>query len=335
MLVAYPSKINSKKSSPYSLEDLKNLDYGKDIRFSLQNFKIPNKAEIFSNDLGEYVIDFPKSDEYNISIKFKNLFKEDKNKEKADSIDIIDLTNKEIEKNKKLTVKQKALAIYSNYKNAAYAIAEDDSYRHTYLLVESPANVIFFDFIEEKEKSNLSSYIMADILSTMYIDSEDPMFVVKDFRNWKDKLNLYATERIKLDGISIQIPNNMKILQENESLKVFIDQHEDNVVSEVIFTTFDKGDDSLEGGFDKISGSNIPPAYIVPIGQTKTEDIKNLKTISSKARLYTESYTLEGYKTTIETKDKFISILVLGPLENNNEIGLLNKNILDTLDLSQ
>lgn len=335
MLVEYPAKLESSDSAPYSKEDFKNLDYSKDVSFCMENFRIPSKAKIYVDQKENYLIDFPKSGDYIFHINFSSLFNKEDLEKNFDKLSLKDIANyktaKMVEKDK-LKLIQKPLSIKSDYKDAFYSIVEDDLFRHTYLFVNAPNDIIFFDFVEEKEKSNFTPFVMADLLSTMYIDSEDPMFVKKSFKDYKDYLNLYTTEKVDIDQISLQIPNTMKKLQANNAINVYIDEKKDDIVTEIIFTSFDKKSDDLETAFDKISGENIPPAYIVGMGESKQKKIKDLETISSKARIYTESYSLEGYKTTVETENKFITIMVLGPLENINQTSLLNNNILNTLE---
>lgn len=346
MLFEYPSEISAKEGDPYTIEDLKNLDYVKDVSFCLQNFRIPSRCEIFSNGDKEYVIDFPKTDQYNLKIKFKNIL--DQSDLKGFKIkDIlykkVDDFKKEIGNNKDFSIKSEAIKIDDSSKNSYYFLAEDEKFSHTYLFVTSPSNIIMFEFIEEKTLSNESKYIMSDLLATMYIDSEDPLIVNKNFNNFSKKIDLFATNKLKFFNISIKLPTNMKLIQDDKDIKVYSNEEKSEIINQVIILESDLEKIKNESKnkhenidiyyeFNKTSGIYLPPYYIVNMGEIENSNIKDKKSIRSEIRMYMDNYTFQGVKTCIDTEDKFITLLVTGPLSNSNEIRILNRNILNTIE---
>lgn len=74
MMGDYPNDISTSSNEPYRKDELKNLDYDKNIFLEAFNIRIPNRCKVYSNTSNKntYVIDFPKSDDYDISINIKN-----------------------------------------------------------------------------------------------------------------------------------------------------------------------------------------------------------------------------------------------------------------------
>ena len=78
MMGDYPNDISTSSNEPYTKDELKNLDYDKNIFLEAFNIRIPNRCKVYSNTSSKntYVIDFPKSDDYDISINIKKLLEE-------------------------------------------------------------------------------------------------------------------------------------------------------------------------------------------------------------------------------------------------------------------
>src|SRR5699024_8221140 len=126
--------------------------------------------------------------------------------------------------------------------NAYYFIGQTDKYTHTYVFVASPNNIVFFDIVEERKSSDASKYIMADLLSTMYIETEDPINVKKNLDSFKDKIDIYATEKIDFDGFSLKIPKDMKSIQDDDKLKAFSKEVNGDLVSQILLMRVPKED---------------------------------------------------------------------------------------------
>lgn len=340
MLFTYPSEISAKEGDPYSLDDLKNLDYGKDIYYGLLNFRIPQRSEVFSSDTGLYAVDFPESKEYDITIFFKKMF-EDGRFSGSDTKELlypVALNFMQTVKNKNdEEVIQKPFEISNPQMDAYYFIGQTEKYTHTYLFVASPNNIVFFDIVEKRENSNASKYIMSDFISTMYIETEDPINVKKNLDSFEDKIDIYATKKIDFDDLSLRIPTNMKTLQDSDKLKAFSKEVNGNLISQILLIKLPKQDSKTEGLsladiFNQTSGTSLPPSYIVSMGQVESGTIKDMNALQSEIRIYMDNYTAQGVKVCVETDTDFLTILITGPISNSNEIRLLTKNILDTLD---
>ena len=91
----------------------------------------------------------------------------------------------------------------------------------------------------------------------------------------------------------------------------------------------------LKNSFAQSQGSQIPPAFISPMGEVKEEMVKEKLFLKSKVRIYTEQFSLEGEKIAFETKDYYVNIILAGPLKNTNKTQLLNENIINSLKFDQ
>lgn len=339
MLFTYPSEVVAKLSNPYTVDDFRNLDYSKDLYYEFLNFRIPQRAQVFSNDKGLFAIDFPQTDAYNIKIYFNKIYKDKYPKEKKDE-DLLLTSAKSfmdvVEKKGDEKIIQKPYEIFDLQMDAYYAISQDEKYTHTYVFIGSPNNIVFFEIVEEKAKSQVSKYLMADLLSTMYIESEDPINVKKSFDSYTDDMDLFATDKVDFEDFSVNLPKNMKKVQDDKNFKTFAAELKGDALSSVLIIKSPKKDKKdqdldLDTIFNLTSGSSFPPAHIISMGQIKEEKIKDKNSLTSDIRIYMDNLTSEGVKTCIETDDGFVTIIVTGPLANSNETKLLNKNILSSL----
>lgn len=336
MMGDYPNDISTSSNEPYRKDELKNLDYDKNIFLEAFNIRIPNRCKVYSNTSNKntYVIDFPKSDDYDISINIKKLLEEGKKSEdeiknKLYKISDKETYNSEIEN---ANVVQKPVGLESDYKKTYYSIVEDNQFSYTNIFMATPTNIIQFQIIEDKEKSQASPYIMADLLSTTYPESEDFNMVAKSFKSFDKYINLYATEKIDMGDFSFNIPQDMKNIQESDALTVYENQVSGKTINQIIISKIkkDKAID-LKNSFAQSQGSQIPPAFISPMGEVKEEMVKEKLFLKSKVRIYTEQFSLEGEKIAFETKDYFVNIILAGPLKNTNKTQLLNENIINSL----
>lgn len=333
MLGDYPDDISSDSDDPYKGDELKNLDYNKNIYLSALNIRIPDRCKLYSKD-GQYVVDFPKSDFYDLSINIKKLFKDGEKSEDEIKTDLYKFSDKETYNSEieNANVVQKPIILESDYKKSVYSIIEDNKFSYTNIFMATPTNILVFQIVEEKEKSQFSPYIMADLLSTTYPESEDFDMVAKSFKSFDKKIDLYATKKIDMDGFSFNIPENMKKIQDTESLTVFENQFSGKTINQILISKIKKDDDmDLKKSFYQSQGTQIPPAFISPMGIVKEEMVNDKLFMKSKVRIYTEQFSLEGEKIAFETDDYFVNMILTGPLKNTNKIQILNENIVNSL----
>ena len=135
-----------------------------------------------------------------------------------------------------------------------------------------------------------------------------------------------------MGDFSFNIPQDMKNIQESEALTVYENQVSGKTINQIIISKIkkDKAID-LKNSFAQSQGSQIPPAFISPMGEVKEEMVKEKLFLKSKVRIYTEQFSLEGEKIAFETKDYFVNIILAGPLKNTNKTQLLNENIINSL----
>lgn len=334
MLGDYPSDISSDSNEPYTVDELKNLDYDKNLSLSAFNIRIPNRCKVFSKN-EQYVVDFPKSDLYDISINFKKLFEDGEKSEDEIKDELYKISENETYNSniKDANVVQKPIILESDYKKTSYSIIEDSKFSYTNIFMATPTNIIEFQIVEDKEKSQASPYIMADLLSTTYPESEDFNMVAKSFKSFDKYINLYATEKIDMGDFSFNIPQDMKNIQESDALTVYENQVSGKTINQILISKIkkDKAID-LKNSFAQTQGTQIPPAFISPMGGVKEEMVKDKLFLKSKVRIYTEQFSLEGEKIAFETKDYFVNIILAGPLKDTNKTRLLNENIINSLE---
>lgn len=336
MMGDYPNDISTSSNEPYTKDELKNLDYDKNIFLEAFNIRIPNRCKVYSNisNKNTYVIDFPKSDDYDISINIKKLLEEGKKSEDEIKNELYKISDKETYNSEieNANVVQKPVGLESDYKKTYYSIVEDNQFSYTNIFMATPTNIIQFQIVEDKEKSQASPYIMADLLSTTYPESEDFNMVAKSFKSFDKYINLYATEKIDMGDFSFNIPQDMKNIQESEALTVYENQLSGKTINQIIISKIKKDRViDLKNSFAQSQGSQIPPAFISPMGEVKEEMVKEKLFLKSKVRIYTEQFSLEGEKIAFETKDYFVNIILAGPLKNTNKTQLLNENIINSL----
>lgn len=336
MMGDYPNDISTSSNEPYTKDELKNLDYDKNIFLEAFNIRIPNRCKVYSNTSNKntYVIDFPKSDDYDISINIKKLLEEGKKSEDEIKNELYKISDKETYNSEieNANVVQKPVGLESDYKKTYYSIVEDNQFSYTNIFMATPTNIIQFQIVEDKEKSQASPYIMADLLSTTYPESEDFNMIAKSFKSFDKYINLYATEKIDMGDFSFNIPQDMKNIQESEALTVYENQLSGKTINQIIISKIKKDKViDLKNSFAKSQGSQIPPAFISPMGEVKEEMVKEKLFLKSKVRIYTEQFSLEGEKIAFETKDYFVNIILAGPLKNTNKTQLLNENIINSL----
>lgn len=334
MLGDYPADLDSSKDEAYEKEELKNLDYDKNISLSMYNIRIPKRALVFSDD-NSFIIDFPKSNDYEISIKINKLFEDGEISEEELKEKLVEYASKKtMEKARDgKNISQSVVNLYSDYKNAAYSILEDNKFSYTNIFMATPANIINLEIIENKEKSDASPYIMADLLSTAYPEGEDVPIVSKSFKNYENEINLYATEEVDMEDFSFKIPSDMENTQKADQLTVFEKQVSEKTINQILVSKIKKEDKmTLKDTFNLSQGTVIPPSYISSMGKVLEEKVNDKTFLKSKVRIYTEQFSLEGEKIVFEEDDYFVSMILTGPLKNTSKTELLNNNIINSLE---
>lgn len=334
MLGDYPADLDSSKDEAYKKEELKNLDYDKNISLSMYNIRIPKRALVFSDD-NSFIIDFPKSNDYEISIKINKLFEDGEISEEELKEKLVEYASKKtMEKARDgKNISQSVVNLYSDYKNAAYSILEDNKFSYTNIFMATPANIINLEIIENKEKSDASPYIMADLLSTAYPEGEDVPIVSKSFKNYENEINLYATEEVDMEDFSFKIPSDMENTQKADQLTVFEKQVSEKTINQILVSKIKKEDKmTLKDAFNLSQGTVIPPSYISSMGKVLEEKVNDKTFLKSKVRIYTEQFSLEGEKIVFEEDDYFVSMILTGPLKNTSKTELLNNNIINSLE---
>lgn len=337
MLGDYPANISSDSNNPYKKDELKNLDYDKNLSISAFNIRIPNRCMVYKKD-DNYLVDFPKNDQYDLEINIKKLFKDGEKSEGEIKDELYNIADKETYNSsiKNANVIQKPVIIDSDYKKSAYSIIEDNKFSYTNIFMASPSNVLSFQIVENKEKSSASKYIMADLLSTTYPESEDFDMVAKSFKSFNKSMDLYATEKVDMGDFSFNIPKNMKKTQDSESLTVYESQISGKTINQVLISKTKKDKDlDLNKAFAQSQGTKIPPAFISSMGEIREEMVHDKLFMKSKVRIYTEQFTNEGEKIAFETNDYYVNMILTGPLKNTNKTELLNENIINSLKFNQ
>lgn len=323
-----PSDIKTDQDKAYSKDELANLDYDKEILFSNIYIRLPKRSKIFT-DGNKYYIDFPYSESYNIFISFDKI----KNDEILKSKDILraaEIFYKTI--NYEETRLCKPIRNKMTNIDSAYFVTDKKDRRITHLLVDSPNGIIHFAINENKKLSDKSKDIMSDLLIAMYKEADDPLEIGKDFTDYTKDINVFASKKIDLDDLKIRIPEDFKLSQDKNGIKAFISKKNGNVISEIIMKYDNKDEIKLEDAYDINSGSIIYPANIVTSDLASFGRINKVSFMKGKARLYMPSYSLKGDKIVIDTDKGYLSLFVLGPINDNNQTNIMSTSIINSIE---
>lgn len=323
-----PSDIKTDQDKAYSKDELANLDYSKEILFSNIYIRLPERAKIFT-DKDKYYIDFPCSDSYNIFISFEKI----KNDEILKSKDILraaEIFSKTI--NYRETRLCKPIRNKMTNIDSAYFVTDKKDRRITHLLVDSPNGIIHFAINENKKLSDKSKDIMSDLLIAMYKEADDPLEIGKDFTDYTKDINVFASKKIDLDNLKIRIPEDFKLSQDKNGIKAFVSKKNGNVISEIIMKFDNKDEIKLEDAYDINSGSIIYPANIVTSDLASFGRINKVSFMKGKARLYMPAYSLKGDKIVIDTDKGYLSLFILGPINDNNQTNIMSTSIINSIE---
>lgn len=323
-----PSDIKTDQDKAYSKDELANLDYDKEILFSNIYIRLPKRSKIFT-DGNKYYIDFPYSESYNIFISFDKI----KNDEILKSKDILraaEIFSKTI--NYEETRLCKPIRNKMTNIDSAYFVTDKKDRRITHLLVDSPNGIIHFAINENKKLSDKSKDIMSDLLIAMYKEADDPLEIGKDFTDYTKDINVFASKKIDLGDLKIRIPEDFKLSQDKNGIKAFISKKNGNVISEIIMKYDNKDEIKLEDTYDINSGSIIYPANIVTSDLASFGRINKISFMKGKARLYMPSYSLKGDKIVIDTDKGYLSLFVLGPINDNNQTNIMSTSIINSIE---
>ena len=304
-LITYPSSVNKSENS-YTKKDLDNLDYNKEVRVGDIFFRLPGKSEIFKKD-DTYFVDFPLDLSYSILLSFKQLDTD------ADPIKLSKKIIKEQRLNSK-PIRNKFTDI-----DSAYFVNEDDDYTYTHFFIKSANTTLYF--IIKEDNTRAGGKIMADILMSSYLAGDDPFEVSKSFEDHKDDLSIFASQYIEFSDLSIKIPENLTLHQEEENFKYFLAKKDNEVIGEIIIKK-DKVDGDLYDAYNLNSGDIIYPTHLINMGKPKNSG----GVLEGEIRLYTRENTLTGKKFVIKNKS-YLTIIVVGPLANKS----LNISMADSI----
>lgn len=324
------SNINTESDSAYDKDELANLDYNQDLLFSNMYIRIPQRCKVFrSKSSDKYIIDFPYSSSYNIFISFEEVTNP-KILDQKDILEACQLSEKTIDSGESII--SHPLRNKMTNVDSAYFISEKSDQRLTHFFVKTPSAIIHFTITEDKNLSAKAKDIMSDILIAMYKESDDPMELGKNFTDYTDKINVFASKEVEMEKIKFKIPENFLLSQDKNGIKAYISKIDGEVVSEIIIKTDDKNGRKLEDIASLNSGDIIYPINIVTNGPSDKGEINKVSYIRNGARLYAPNFSLKGDKVVIETKDKFVTFFILGPLNDNDQTSIMTKSIISSIE---
>lgn len=323
--LSIPSNIKSPSDGPYLKDELKNLDYNKEFLFENLNLRLPARAKI-KKDESIYKIILPKSKEYDIDISFKDI-ENNKILQEDDLLKACDLLIKSLDEE---LVSKPLINPLSNI-DSAYFLTKKGDISFTHILIKAPNKKIHFVIREDLGLSRVSNDLMTDFLAGIYRTSDDPLEISKNFTDYSKEIPIYATNKIDLEDLSINIPDGFSLSQDNKGIKAYISKKDGTIVSEIIIKAQEKEDHEIEDVFNKNSGSLIYPANIINQGILEKSSVRNHPYLKSKAKLYMPAYTLKGNKIVIEGESTYVSIFVLGPLVDKNQTDKMTESIINSI----
>ncbi|MDU3136073.1 MAG: hypothetical protein E6704_00560 [Anaerococcus prevotii] len=324
------SNINTESDSAYDKDELANLDYNQDLLFYNMYIRIPQRCKVFrSKSSDKYIIDFPYSSSYNIFLSFEEVTNP-KILDQEDILDAAKLSEKTVDSGESII--SHSLRNKMTNVDSAYFISEKSDQRLTHFFVKTPSAIIHFTITEDKNLSAKAKDIMSDILIAMYKESDDPMELGKNFTDYTDKINVFASKEVEMGKIKFKIPENFLLSQDKNGIKAYISKIDGEVVSEIIIKTDDKNGRKLEDIASLNSGDIIYPINIVTNGPSDKGEINKVSYIRNGARLYSSSFSLKGDKVVMETKDEFVTFFILGPLNDNDQTSIMTKSIISSIE---
>lgn len=324
------ANIKTDPNSAYEKNELTNLDYNQELIFANMHIRIPERCKVFkSKSDDKYIIDFPYSSSYNIFLSFEEVTNA-KILGQKDILKASKLSEKTVDSGESITshsLRNKMTSV-----DSAYFVSEKGEQRLTHFFVKTPSSIIHFTITEDKTLSAKAKDIMSDMLVAMYKESDDPVEVTKDFTDYTDKINVFATKEVEMGKIKFKIPENFLLNQDKKGIKAYISKVDGEVVSELIIKVDEKDGRSLEEVSSLNSGDIIYPINIVTNGVSEKGDINKLSYIRNGARLYLPSFSLKGDKVVVETKDEFVTFFILGPLNDNDQTSIMTKSIISSIE---
>lgn len=298
-LITYPSSV---KNNTYTKKDLENLDYNKEVRMGDIFFRIPERCEIFKKNQ-TYFVDFPLDLSYKVLISFKSI---------DENTDLMDLSKKVI-RDEGLKDKIISKPIRNSFKglDSGYFITKDEEYSYTHFFIKSSNTSIYF--IIKENIPNLGGKIMADLLMTAYTAGDDPYEVSKSFRDYKDKLSVFATKEVKMSDLKMKIPENFTLQQDGDGFKYFLAKENNEVIGAILMKE-DEVDGNLYDAYSLNSGDLIYPTYLVNMGKVNLDG----GILEGEIRLYMKENTLTGKKFVIKKNNTYLTIIVVGPIANKS-----------------
>ena len=322
--------IATDSNSAYEKNELANLDYNQDLIFANMHIRIPERCKVFkSKSDDKYILDFPYSASYNIFLSFEEVTNT-KILSQKDILKACQLSEKTIDSGERII--SHSLRNEMTNVDSAYFISEKGEQRLTHFFVKTPSSIIHFTITEDKTLSAKAKDIMSDILIAMYKESDDSMEISKDFTDYTDKINVFATKDVEMGKIKFKIPDNFLLSQDKNGIRAYISKVDGEVVSELIIKVDEKDGRRLEDIASLNSGDIIYPINIVTNGVSEKGDINKLSYMRNGSRLYAPNFSLKGDKVVVETKDEFVTFFILGPLNDNDQTSIMAKSIISSIE---
>lgn len=322
--------IATDSNSAYEKIELANLDYNQDLIFANMHIRIPTRCKVFkskSND--KYIIDFPYSSSYNIFLSFEEVTNT-KILSQKDILKACQLSEKTIDSGERII--SHSLRNKMTNVDSAYFISEKGEQRLTHFFVKTPSSIIHFTITEDRTLSAKAKDIMSDILIAMYKESDDPMEISKDFTDYTDKINVFATKDVEMGKIKFKIPDNFLLSQDKNGIRAYISKVDGEVVSELIIKVDEKNGRRIEDIASLNSGDIIYPINLVTNGVSEMGEVNKLSYMRNGSRLYAPNFSLKGDKVVVETKDEFVTFFILGPLNDNDQTSIMAKSIISSIE---
>ncbi|MDO5047079.1 MAG: hypothetical protein Q4D88_00870 [Anaerococcus sp.] len=319
----FPSRIKADENEPYKRKDLENLDYGKTINFANMYIRIPKKSKVFSN-MDTYYIDLPYSPSYSIYFTLEEFDPgKDLSLEEASKLIYKDLVTSE------RLISKFAKNDLSNL-TSGYFITQKDHTRTTHLLIKAPDTIIYFRIVEDISLSHASSAIMSDLVMGIFRLDDDPLEVNKSFKSYADLISVFVSKEVHMGDINFKIPDNFLLDQKSENLMTFVHKEDGQVVSEIIGIIQKKDGRDIRSVFNDPYSKIVYPANLVTSSRLSYEN-SDFPYIRSRARLYHPSLSLDGDKLVIASDSSYISLFILGPLENVSQTNLMTTSIIRSI----
>lgn len=355
----YDNDVKSAKGEAYTLDEIKNCDFDKELLFNGVHFRIPSKAILTENpddkaknpEDRQYSLLFPESENYSIYFTLGKVLEENGNltlEETKESL--IPATEQFIDRFLKASglSEKDVVGSYANVNDgevfSTSTFFKKDDTETVVCLVPTANNIAAFTFYGYKTNGALGS-LSADLLSTVYRDGEDEPIFAKNFERKLDNATVNAVKEIDAGNFTFKVPEEYSLNYDDEFFKYLDVKDKNEILSQISLRIYGKDKEeedipseerlkyALKIAAVLTNGASAKCRVIYSGDRSFSNAGENIPTASAPVRVYTQSYTHRGILTLADLKDTTPVFFITVPLNDTEQVKTINTLIKNSLTL--